>query len=158
MPSYILKATTISHDLGLFEFEVDNRWTRTIEEDGTQVFWDNAAGSGTLRVSSITAKKSFASAVDAVRAVLSKGCAVQVRPDGVGMVSYRRESTEDGQPTTTFWWEAAHAVPPEYVRIAFFSFTIYSNEENEPKTRRQIDFLHEHLAKVRFGPVQEFER
>lgn len=42
----------ITHCGGLFSFSVPSNWKHEIEEGGNEVFWDDDAGSGTLRVTS----------------------------------------------------------------------------------------------------------
>ena len=158
MTSNVEAAERILHDGGLFEFEMERGWTRSIDESGTQVFWQKGAGSGTLRVSSITAKKPFDSVELAVADLLASDTGVQIRSDGVGIAHYRKASSEGARNTVMFWWKAVQALPPKYVRIAYFSFTIFAEEEREPNTQRQIAFLTATLPSLRFGDLQEFEK
>lgn len=144
---------------GLFSFLLPSEWSHQAEQNGTQVFWHPQSGSGTLRVSSVTANKVVdPSGAPAVQ-VLSKKSAVSLRQDGVAWTSYRELADRYEEPTVMFWWELAQFVPPKYFRIAFFSFTIYAREENEPATAEAIRLLHQQLSatEFEFGPLLEWE-
>lgn len=101
----------MEHDNGLFSFLVPQQWSHAVEDDGTQFFGDEGAGSGTLRVTSITAKKDADPEDLPQLGLLSGGVAPTVRDDGVAWVHYRQDEEEDGQSTVMFWWEFAQFVP-----------------------------------------------
>lgn len=90
--------------------------------------------------------------------LLSNGAVPSLRDDGVAWVHFRREESEDGQPTIMFWWEFAHFIAPCYGRIAFFSFTIYAGEEHHVNTQTQMQALNRLATAVEFGPLQQFEQ
>jgi hypothetical protein len=149
---------SVDHANGVFSFLIPRHWAHEVEDDGTQVFWDEGDGSGTLRVTSITAKKDADPDLLPQVGLLSKGVTPTVRDDGVAWVHYRRNEEEDGESTVMFWWEFAQFVPPRNVRVAFFSFTIYASEENEPATKVQLNMLRQLPSFVTFGELQDFER
>lgn len=148
---------TYEHDGGLFSFSVPAHWSHEIDDDGTQVFWDDDAGSGTLRVTSLTAQRESEPESLPQLGFLSEEAAPFVREDGVAWVTHRHEE-EDGEPIVIFWWEFAHFIPPCYGRAAFFSFTIYANEEHGTHGRSQLKALNQIAASVRFGGIQPFEK
>jgi hypothetical protein len=158
MASNVEATEPILQDGGLFEFDMERGWARSTDANGTQVFWQKGAGSGTLRVSSITAKKPFDSVELAVADLLASDTGIQTRSDGVGIAHCRKAASEGARNTVIFWWKAVQALPPKYLRIAYFSFTIFAEEERDPKTQRQIAFLTAALPSVRFGDLQEFEK
>lgn len=149
---------SVEHENGLFSFLVPLRWAREVEDDGTQVFWDEGAGSGTLRVTSITARKDAHPEDLPQLSLLSEGVTPTVRDDGVAWVHYRRDEEGDGESTVMFWWEFAHFVPPRNARVAFFSFTVYAIEETQPATQAQLGVLRQLPSFITFGALQEFER
>jgi hypothetical protein len=148
----------IEHDGGLFSFLVPNHWEHQIEDDGNQVFWDETAGSGTLRVSSLTAQRNARTEELPQVEILSSRGVPTLREDGVAWLHYRRESEEDGHHTVMFWWELANFIPPCYARLAFFSFTIYADEELQPETQKQLQTLAQLPSLVKFGQLQGFEK
>jgi hypothetical protein len=149
---------SVEHDNGVFSFLVPLQWAHEVEDDGTQVFWDEGVGSGTLRVTSITAKKDANPEDLPQLGLLSGSVTPTVRDDGVAWVHYRQNEEEDGESTVMFWWEFAQFVPPRNARVAFFSFTIYASEENDPATQAQINILRQLPSFVKFGELREFER
>lgn len=148
----------IEHDGGLFSFLVPSHWKHEIEDDGNQVFWDEMAGSGTLRVSSLTAQKNAQAEVLPQVEILSSRGVPTLREDGVAWVHYRRDSEEGGHHTVMFWWELANFIQPCYARLAFFSFTIYADEERKPETMKQLHTLAQLPSLVKFGQLQGFEK
>jgi hypothetical protein len=80
-----------------------------------------------------------------------------LRHDGVAWVHYRKDEEEEGERTVMFWWEFAQFVAPMNARIAFFSFTIYADEEHEPSTEEQLRVLRQLPSSVNFLPLQPFE-
>jgi hypothetical protein len=159
-PSMEEQLRSVQHGNGLFSFEVPPNWEQQVDEDGSQVFWVENAGSGTLRVTAVTARKESdpSSLPQTASALLSAGAEeIHLRDDGVAWVHYRREEEEDGERTLMFWWEFAQFVPPSSARIAFFSFTIYADEEEDASTKEQLAVLHRLPSTLRFGPLQPFE-
>ena len=148
---------TYAHDGELFFFELPISWSYGIETDGTQVFWHQPSGTGTLRVSSLTAQR-ISDAGTPASTVLNKASQVSTRPDGVAWTNYRVASSEQGEDTIIFWWELAQFIAPRYFRVALFSFTIFAHEEVEPGTRAMLERLNVLLPRTRFGALQAFER
>src|SRR5688572_21919588 len=102
--------TTYIQDGGLFSFELPDNWSHEIESDGTQVFWHQSSGTGTLRVSSLTSHKACESKTLPASAVLNKNSPVSIRSDGIAWTHYRAVSSEDGKETVMFWWELAQFI------------------------------------------------
>lgn len=148
----------VEHDNGVFSFLIPLKWAHEVEDDGTQVFWDEVVGSGMLRVTSITAKKDADPDDLSQLGSLCGGVTPTVRDDGVAWVHYRQDEEKHEEPTVVFWWEFAQFVPPRYARVAFFSFIIYASEENEPGTQVRLNMLRRLLSILKFGKLQEFER
>ena len=142
---------------GLFSFFLPNDWSHQVEQNGTQVFWHPQSGSGTLRVSSVTSNKVVDPGGTPAAEVLSKKSTISLRPDGVAWTSYREVPERKEEPTVMLWWELAQFIPPKYFRIAFFSFTIYAREENEPATAEVILLLRKQLPVTEFGPLLKWE-
>jgi hypothetical protein len=153
----MLLSQTYKHDGGLFSFQLPSLWSRAIEDDGTQVFWDDAAGSGTLRVTSLTATKQASPEELPQLALLANRAPLQQREDGVAWCQYSQVGEENGHSTTIYWWEFANFIPPCFGRLALFSFTVYTHELNEQATASQIQQLQSLVENVRFGPLQSFE-
>ena len=146
------------HDGDLFSFQLPSHWSHSIEDDGTQVFWDNTAGSGTLRVTSLTATKHASLEEQPQVALLTSRALPQLREDGIAWCQYSQAGQGNSQPTTTYWWKFANFIPPCFVRLALFSFTIYTHELNEEATAAQLEQLRSLIENVKFGSVQDFER
>lgn len=150
-------STSYAHDDGLFSFQLPASWSHQIEKDGTQVFWHQSSGTGTLRVSSLTYQKTSDLSAQPASEVLGETSPVTIRSDGVAWTHYRADSSENGQPIIMYWWKLAHFIPPKYFRVAFFSFTIFAYEEPEPGTRGMLEYLSTHVPRTVFGSLREFE-
>ena len=150
--------TRISHDNGLFTFPMDSRWNHYIEDDGTQVFWYPPSGSGTLRVSSITAKKIVLEGSCPAADALNKSGPIRTRTDDVASTHYQVTSKEGGSGTVMLWWEFSHFLAPQNLRIALFSFTIWATERKVRAVVLQIEQLRDLLEQIQFGPLREFEK
>ena len=112
---------------------------------------------GTLRVSSVTSNKVVDPSGTPAAQVLSRKSTISLRQHGVAWTSYREYPERYEEPTVMLWWELAKFVPPKYFRVAFFSFTIYAREENEPATAEAILLPHKQLPITEFGPLIEWE-
>ena len=146
-----------SHNSGLFTFNIPSNWLNEIEQNGNQVFWFPSAGSGTLRVSSITWRKKINSDSNPLLGVIDSSRSAKVRDDGVMWTYYRQNKYENGKEIIMYWWEFAHFIYPQHIRMAFFSFTIYAYEEKEFQTITQLEILKKLPEEIEFGPLQSFE-
>jgi hypothetical protein len=153
-----METSRISHDNGLFAFPMDSRWSHQIEDDGTQVFWHPPSGSGTLRVSSLTAKKIALEGSSPAADAWNKSGSICTRADGVASTHYQVTSKERGKGTVMLWWEFSQFLAPQYLRIALFSFTIWAEELGARPVVRQIEQLQDMLEQIQFGPLQEYEK
>ena len=148
--SEMIPRRTVIHGDDLFSFEVAQEWSHEVEDNGTQVFWDPQSGSGTLRVSAITATTPPMVGASPAAEALNTKATIHIRDDGIAWTHYRVERENNGDPTISFWWKLARFQAPQSINLALFSFTIYAREERHAPTARQIALLGETLPSTSF--------
>ncbi len=145
------------HCDGLLSCRVSSAWSEAVEADGTRVLWDAQGGSGTLRITTITAKHegsiSAATATELLRNAPDTPHPTMLE-SGVAFRRYRKESMEDGVAISIHWFELGHHVQPRYYRAALFSsFTVACAEEASPGVQSQLRDLEGWVRSARFSPV-----
>jgi hypothetical protein len=152
-----LPSTTkqISYRGGLVVFSLPSSWTEKYEPDGGGMFYAPGEDTGTLRLEVITAKAPTPISSSASRDVLQKiGYPhTESLPTG-GSVSKRVfRGDERGVPITIYWWYVADVVEPDHVRIASFSYSILSSEEQSARVASDLSFLEQSIRNIRFSPT-----
>lgn len=148
-------AKQISYRGGLVVFSLPGSWTEEYEPDGGGVFYAPGEDTGTLRLDVITAKAPTPIASSTGRDVLEKIGHPQTEslPTG-GSLSKRVSREEDrGVPITIYWWYVADVVEPDHVRIASFSYSILSSQEQSSRVASDLSFLEQSIRNIRFSPT-----
>ena len=60
---------------------------------------------------------------------------------------------EQRDDLAAFAWEVAHALPPDHLRLAAFSFTVKAEASNDPKVVQVVSMLTREIALAEFGPA-----
>ncbi len=149
------KTKQISYRGGLVVFSLPSSWTEEYEPDGGGVFYAPGEDTGTLRLDVITAKAPAPISSSASRDVLQKIGHAQTESLPTGGSISKRVSREDdrGVPITIYWWYVADVVEPDHVRIASFSYSILSSQEQSAQLMSDLSFLEQSIRNIRFSPT-----
>ena len=154
------KYKKVSHSDGMIQFRVPKDWTEELEDDGNLVLWNESGISGTLRLTLLTAKKKNEISDNPALSLLGdkEPKAVVLENDNAYRY-FASESEENGDPIKIFHYELANYIEPEYYRLALYSFTIYSAQENKKEIQKQLEVLDRELPITVFlSDVQDWEK
>lgn len=151
------KLKTIAYRGGIVRFKIPADWVEEYEEDGGGTFYQNRPDSGTLRLNILTAR-----APDDIEGDLSVQtllCLSDVTPEkitklanGNAIARWLERTEEQGHKITLYWWYLANTVPPNHVRIASFSYTILTSQEDLDSFKEKIELLDEQIKHAVFHP------
>jgi hypothetical protein len=148
----------INYRGGLVKFSVPKHWVEEYEKDGGGIFYENAPNSGTLRINVITAKSPKALSSDVayeelvgLKSINAKD--IQRLANGNALATAVQHATEQGQKITLFWWYVVNPVRPDHIRMANFSYTVLTSQENSELTRREVMQLTESIKNAKFHPT-----
>jgi hypothetical protein len=141
---------------GAVRFQIPKEWVEEYEPSGTGVYYEDAPDAGTLRVSLITVQLAKDpgpnAAIDVMRTDKKVDRdSIESLPTGNAFGSWVERSSERGDAITMFWWEIVNSSPPEYIRIAMFSYTVLTANEKAAKTASDLALLDSSLRRVRFN-------
>jgi len=143
---------------GLVTFSIPKHWVETYEPDGGGMFYEDAPGTGTLRLNVITAKSPKPLSSDAAYQELAAMKAINPKSverlaNGNALATEIRHATEQGQGITLFWWYVSNPVLPDHIRMANFSYTVLTNQESSKETQGEVQLLTESIKKAAFHPI-----
>jgi hypothetical protein len=151
------KLKTIAYRGGIVRFNIPANWVEEYEEDGGATFYENRPDSGTLRLNILTAKAP--DDIEGDLPVHALSTLPDVNPEeitklgnGNALVRSLERTEEEGQKITLYWWYLANHVPPNYVRMANFSYTILTSQENLDSFKEEIQLLDEQIKHAVFHP------
>lgn len=125
-------------------FRVPVSWKENYEPDGGAEFFDEVTDSPTLRLNVITARRpgvTQASATEALQDFSASPAQIEQLSPGVALVRYSEHAQEFGEQLACTYWLMAHAVPPDCVRIANFSWTVLERCNNNPAFVRDFELM-----------------
>ena len=146
----------ISYRGGLVSFSIPEQWLEEYEEEGGGTFYDNSPHSGTLRLNVITFKsnekpKKIDSDLEVKTTAHKHNGVAVILDEGNAYARYDKNSSESGQNITIGYWNVYNPVPPDHLRIAFFSYTLLSSQFNEVKFQAELEMLEHEIALSRFS-------
>jgi len=103
------------------------------------------ADAGWLRASLISIKGPKCRSAEELRILLTKraqkerGTLLDVGENIV--VAWKKDSEEDGVPTTNFWWAVGHFHGPALSHEAMFSFTVLRERKDQSETRKTVKMV-----------------
>jgi hypothetical protein len=143
---------------GLVTFSIPKYWVEEYETEGGGMFYEDAPNTGTLRLNVITAKSPKQLSADAayeelvaMKSINAKN--VQRLANGNAFATAIQHATEQGQEITLFWWYVINLVPPNHIRMANFSYTVLTTQENSKQTHREIQLLTQSVKNAAFHPT-----
>lgn len=145
----------ISYQGGIISFSVPENWVEEGELDATGVYYKNAQNSGTLRLNVFTFESAQPELPIDVYAELLKNIqtdTIEEVGNGNVIATSIKRSTEQGQPITLYWWYLAQPILPNHLRLAYFSYTILTYQENDSAVKNEIKMLAESIKNAKFSP------
>lgn len=145
----------INYRGGLVVFALPGTWIEEYEPEGGGVFYAPGDDTGTLRLDVITAKSPHpVTSADSAAVLLKTGDSdVESLPTGTAIAQHVSREVDRGTPITIYWWSVASVVEPDHVRIASFSYSILSSQEQSKRTALDVSFLEQSIRDIRFSPV-----
>jgi hypothetical protein len=149
----------IAYRGGLITFQVPACWVEEYGHDGGGCFYEEVDGSGTLRLDTLTAQAPSPITVTQAIEVLSilpgsmESAPIEQLASGYALSCYSESTIERGQKLHITYWVLAQVIPPNNVRIAYFSYTLLSGQELEPKFKDQIQLIDTEIRKSNFWPL-----
>lgn len=145
----------INYRGGLVVFALPVTWIEEYEPEGGGVFYAPGDDTGTLRLDVITAKSpNPVTSADSAGILLKTGDSdVESLPTGSAIAKHVSREIDRGTPITIYWWSVASVVEPNHVRIASFSYSILSSQEQSKRTALDLSFLEQSIRDIRFSPV-----
>ena len=145
----------INYRGGLAVFALPGTWIEEYEPEGGGVFYAPGDDTGTLRLDVITAKSpNPVTSADSAAVLLKTGDSnVESLPTGAAIAKHVSREVDRGTPITIYWWSVASVVEPDHVRIASFSYSILSSQEQSKRTALDLSFLEQSIRDIRFSPV-----
>ena len=153
-----VKMKEIQYRGGIVTFSIPRHWVEEYEPDGEGMFYEDAPDTGTLRLNIITAKSPQPLSADAAFEELAamksvKEESIQRLKNGNAFATSIQHSSEQGQAITLFWWHVTNPVRPSHLRIANFSYTVLTSQENSETTKREIQLITESIKNAKFHPT-----
>jgi hypothetical protein len=151
------KLKDINYRGGIVKFKIPVNWVEHYEEDGGGTFYEDAPNTGTLRLNVLTVKAPADSkgnlSVEALSiASSSEPNNIEILSNGNALTRSIERTKEQGQKITLYWWFVAKTIPPNYVRVANFSYTILTSQENIDTFKNEFKLLDEQIKNCEFHP------
>lgn len=151
------KLKEINYRGGIVKFKIPVNWVEKYEEDGGGMFYEDAPNTGTLRLNVLTVKAPVDSkgnlSAEALSIVSgSEPNNIEILSNGNALSRSIERTKEQGQKITLYWWFVANTIPPNYVRVANFSYTILTSQENMDEFKNEIKLLDEQIKNCVFHP------
>lgn len=147
----------INFNDGVIRFRIPSIWKEEYGKNGKGAFYEDAPNTGTLRLQVLTLEAPPDAKGNLLVLALSSIPGVdrqdiEILGNGNALAHAVRRSDEDGKKYTLYWWYLANYVPPDYVRMANYSYAILTSKENDGKTQEEIDLLERQIKKAVFQP------
>lgn len=131
-------------------FLIPHEWEEKDDGADLHMYCAPNAKSGWFRVSLITIQN-VQDPPQRLREITAEWEAPSVDEEtGNVIASWEKDSTEDGVPIHLYYWKVANAVPPDKVREAVFSYTVLTEDVNNPETQQMIGILQQLVSRASF--------
>jgi len=141
----------------VIRFKIPANWKEEYAKNGKGAFYEDAPDTGTLRVDVLTMEAPPDAKGNLPVLALSSLPDIdlqniEILDNGNALANEVERDDEQGTKWTLYWWHLANYVPPNYVRIASFSYAILTSKENDRKTKEEIKLLERQIKKAVFNP------
>ncbi len=137
-------------------FLIPHEWVEADEEGDSYLYHAPNTDSGWLRVSLISIKGPGERSQEELRSLLADRAKREngelFEMDDNIVVQWTKDSEEDGDPITHFWWAVGHYHGRKLSYEALFSYTVLGPRKSDPDTLRTVDLLGELISQAKFLP------
>lgn len=145
----------INFNDGVIKFKIPSNWKEEYGKDGKGAFYEDAPDTGTLRLQVITMEAPSDAKGNLLVLALSSipdvdQQDIEMLGNGNALAHAVQRSDEDGKEYTLYWWYLANYVPPNFVRMANYSYAILTSKENDKKTKEEVGLLARQIKKAVF--------
>lgn len=147
----------INYREGVLKFNIPAIWEEVYEEDGGGLFYEDTPDAGTLHLNIITLQTppdlTENLAVEALSSVTDVGINdIEMLSNGNALARSIQRTQEQGIDITSHWWYIVNQIPPNYMRMANFSYTIVSAQENTDSFNNELNLLDGLIKNAVFHP------
>ena len=135
---------------GLVEFSIPAHWREEYEPAGGGTFYDDAPGSGTFRINVMTCQSQTEPSEQMARTVLKDGITTTT-VEGFLLRREEKAVQEERVPLHMTTWMVAVPVPPQTLRIASFTYTIFSGQQDDPRFAAEIELLDQRVREALYS-------
>lgn len=144
----------INYRGGLVTFRVPSHWVEEYEPNGGGTFYENGPDTGTLRLNVLTLKvPPNVSGNVAFHALASlsdiDSSQIRILKSNLALAQYRKRSSENGQDITLYWWFLASAGEGGVVRVANYSYTILTRQENDENVLQELALVQHEIENTK---------
>lgn len=153
---------TIVYRGGVVTFRIPSHWREEYSDTEGGTFFDDSAGTGTLRLKVTTLKSEGQlrpnAAMELLQVVADRaklegvGGKMKVRKDGNAVFKYVDTACEDGVWGTIYYWVVANPLPPRHARVANFSYAVPVAKRRHEQVRRYLAMLEVEIEAASFSP------
>lgn len=136
-------------------FLIPHEWVAANEQGDSYLYHAPNADSGWLRVSLISIKGPGERPREEIRSLLTERAKQEhgelFEVDDNIIVEWTKDSEEDGDPITHFWWAVGHYHGPRLSHEALFTYTVLTARKADSETLKTIDLLGELVSHAKFS-------
>jgi hypothetical protein len=144
---------------GVVTFAIPDNWIEdTDPDDEAGIFFEDAPDAGVFRLSVTTARSPGPVTPEMVAELMAAfasepGHTVEPLPNGNQLLHFRSDAHEEAKPLAIYFWLVGNPVPPDYARIANFSYTVHAEHADLPATQAVVAFLDQSIRSAMFSPT-----
>jgi hypothetical protein len=136
-----MKLKTICYRGGIARFSIPDSWVEECEPSGGGMFFEDAEGSGTLRLNVMSFASKGNEAADEMIASLIRDQGYDRLGTARAIRHFQKSAVEIGAALAIYYWQIAVPVPPNAIRLAIFSYTILESQASHDFFQREIALL-----------------
>jgi hypothetical protein len=137
---------------GKLSFLIPNDWEETVEDDHYS-YSRPGAKSGWFHVSLQSARVVGESPAQMLKRKFDgRKNVAHNEQTGNCVCTYERDSEEEGVKIHLYYWIVAHALEPDLLREAVFSYTVLSDRANDQQTIEMVALLGQIVDRANFSP------
>jgi hypothetical protein len=137
-------------------FLIPHEWVESDEADDYCLYHAPDTDSGWLRVSLISNREPSERLPEELRSLLAERADKRngrLFESGSNIVvEWMKDSEQDGDPITQFWWAVAHYHGPTLSHEALFSYTVLTVRKTDAETLRTVELVRELVSQAKFTP------
>jgi hypothetical protein len=149
---------TILYRGGLVTFRIPDHWIEEYGEEGGGTFYEDATDSTTFRLEVTSLKSPSPITLESTPKVLSTlgstaPGTIERLPGGCALVRHEQSATDRGHQLCITYWTVAHVIPPNHVRLATFSHTMFEHQRGDARFQEELALLDREVRACTFSSV-----